>query len=402
MGYISQVFWTLIGLETCLQRCGSSMLNTKEVLEETCQLETFSPRCTSLQQIYITHSHYGHIKIGKCIKKDFGEFGCMADVTEIVRRRCNGKSRCQITAPDEEIVRTKPCVEGLTSYIETAYVCIPELTSIESCSTITLDRQWKYITSTQIEKTCMAQSQSMKIEAPPSINMEITAAIINEETLDVDRAYVMLSDDTGNTTQIDISRHSPTSVNVDSSAVYIIFENSKAILLFGFRAVGCKDMVAPDFTWIERQRNTLTIGCVHNEYTWQVKCIGSKWIGFRGNCTRQTEIKPDVVNPPEVEQKPPPNQTIFTKGIQYALTIGITVLFCVVVITSGFVCLKKAEYKAKASKGIELQEMTGDYSNTWKATLMRPVTNDLNNPNASPQQFYVLNQQNDTPIGTLR
>ncbi|ELU14176.1 hypothetical protein CAPTEDRAFT_220159 [Capitella teleta] len=161
-------------------------------------------------------------------------------------------------------------------------------------------------------------------------------------------------------------------------------------------------MVAPDFTWIERQRNTLTIGCVHNEYTWQVKCIGSKWIGFRGNCTRQTEIKPAVINPPELEQKPPPNQTIFTKGIQYALTIGITVLFCVVVITSGFVCLKKAEYKAKASKGIELQEMTGDYSNTWKATLMRPVTNDLNNPNASPQQFYVLNQQNDTPIGTLR
>jgi hypothetical protein len=66
-------------------------------------------------------------------------------------------------------------------------------------------------------------------------------------------------------------------------------------------------------------------------------------------------------------------------------------------------CIHRAEYKAKASKGIELQEMTGDYSNTWKATLMRPVTNDLNNPNASPpQQFYVLNQQNDTPIGTLR
>ncbi|ELT87115.1 hypothetical protein CAPTEDRAFT_199041 [Capitella teleta] len=350
MGYISPAFWALIALNTCLRRCGSFMLDTKEVLEETCLFETFSPRCSSLQQIYITHSHYGHIKIGKCIKKDFGEFGCKADVTEIVRRRCNGKSRCQITAPDEEIARTKPCVEGLTSYIETAYVCIPELTSIESCSTLTLDRQWKYITSTQIEKTCMAQSQSMKIEAPFSMNMDVTARIINKETLDADTAYAILSDDSGNTTQLDISRHSSASVNVDRSAVHIIFEHSKAILLFGFR-----------------------------------------------------ETKPDVVRPPEVERKPSPNKTIFTKGIQYALTIGTTVLLCVVVLTTGFVCLKKAEYKAKASKGIELQEMTGDYTNMWKATLMRPVTNDLNNPNASPpQQFYVLNQQNDTPIGTLR
>ncbi|ELT93828.1 hypothetical protein CAPTEDRAFT_193931 [Capitella teleta] len=317
--------------------------------------------------------------------------------------------------------------KNLTQNINVIGICIvsynfaSELTSTESCSTITLNRQWKYITSTQIEKTCMAQSQTMKIETPPSMNIEITARIINEETLDADSAYVILSDHIGNTTRINIPRYSRTSVlyNVDSSTVHIIFEHSKAIVLFGFRAVGCEDLVAPELTWIERKRNAITIGCIHNEYTWQVMCIGSKWIGFRGNCTGQTEVKPDVVNPPEMGQKPPPRQTIFTKGIsvainkylalssitgiQYALTIGITVFLCVVVLTTGFVCLRKAEYKVKASKGIELQEMTGDYSNTWKATLMRPVTNDLNNPNASPpQQFYVLNQQNDTPIGTLR
>ncbi|ELU09939.1 hypothetical protein CAPTEDRAFT_202593 [Capitella teleta] len=99
------------------------------------------------------------------------------------------------------------------------------------------------------------------------------------------------------------------------------------------------------------------------------------------------ETKPDKETTDDIREKVIPNEIrVFTK-----------------VITTGFVCLRKAEYKAKASKGIELQEMTGDYSNTWKATLMRPVTNDLNNPNASPpQQFYVLNQQNDTPIGTLR
>ncbi|ELU10969.1 hypothetical protein CAPTEDRAFT_186772 [Capitella teleta] len=233
------------------------------------------------------------------------------------------------------------------------------------------------------------------------MDIEITARIINGGTVDDNTAYVTISDIHGNTTTMDIPR-TPVYRIIENSMAQVNLENSNALVLFGFKAVGCEDLVAPDFTWIERKRNVITIGCVHNGYTWQLKCIGSKWIGFRGNCTSQTKSKPLEEMPDEEEKEIEPTQTLFTKGIQYALTIGITVLLCVVVITSGFVCLRKAEYKAKASKGIELQEMTGDYSNTWKATLMRPVTNDLNNPNASPpQQFYVLNQQNDTPIGTL-
>jgi hypothetical protein len=70
------------------------------------------------------------------------------------------------------------------------------------------------------------------------------------------------------------------------------------------------------------------------------------------------ESRPADETPVETENDIEPTQTIFTKGkqficykvrmlnhftagIQFAFTIGITVLLCVVVITTGFVCLRK-------------------------------------------------------------
>ncbi|ELT93835.1 hypothetical protein CAPTEDRAFT_193938 [Capitella teleta] len=403
MEYNASGLWTLFAFIIYFPTCIPFFIDAKEIIEETCNLETFSPRCSSQLNIFITRSYHGHIKLGKCVKMDFGQFGCKADVTEIVRRRCNGKPRCQVEAIDDAITDTQPCLQGLYTYLETAYVCIPELTQIENCRDIMIGHQIQHTISTVIEQACMHQSQPFKISTSQSMDIEITANILNEVTLETNSVHVTVSDSYGNATQMDIARTSPAKKIFESSDLHILFDQSEAIIMFSFRAVGCEDLMAPEYTWIERKRNVITIGCMHNEYTWQVKCIGSKWIGFRGNCTRQIESKPVEETIDETEERAKPKQPIFTKGIQYALTIGTTVLLCVAVITTGFVCLRKAEYKAKASKGIELQEMTGDYSNTWKATLMRPVTNDLNNPNASPpQQFYVLNQQNDTPIGTLR
>ncbi|ELT87114.1 hypothetical protein CAPTEDRAFT_199040 [Capitella teleta] len=333
--------------------------------------------------------------IGKCVTFDTGRFGCMVDVTDIVRKRCNGKTQCRVEASDQEIVSTQPCIQGAATYLETAFVCIPELTGVDLCRVILVNRQWKYVLSKNIEEHCMLHGQPLQLNAPPSMDIEITARIINGGTVDVNTAYATISDIHGNATTLDIPRTSVHQI-IENRVAQVTYENSNTVVLFAFK--GCEDLVAPDYTWIERKRNVITIGCIHNEYTWQLKCIGSKWIGFRGNCTRQTETRPADETPDETEKEIALTPTIFTNGIQYALTIGITALLCVVVVTTGFVCLRKAEYKAKASKGIELQEMTGDYSNTWKATLMRPVTNDLNNPNAlPPQQFYVLNQQTDTP-----
>ena len=50
-------------------------------------------------------------------------------------------------------------------------------------------------------------------------------------------------------------------------------------------AFGCDDMAAPSHAWVNRDRDTATVGCYHSDYEWKMSCVGSKWIGPRSNCT---------------------------------------------------------------------------------------------------------------------
>lgn len=99
-----------------------------ETTTETCDKEDFSIRCPYSQNVLITQSKYGHIQVGRCIDEEFssfGKLGCYANITDIVGRRCNGKSKCEFPFPDEEIEATKSCIKGLPMYLEVTYVCIP-------------------------------------------------------------------------------------------------------------------------------------------------------------------------------------------------------------------------------------------------------------------------------------
>ena len=51
------------------------------------------------------------------------------------------------------------------------------------------------------------------------------------------------------------------------------------------QAVGCKDIDPPNYTWMKRDGDISTIGCENSQHTWELRCLGSKWIGGLGNCT---------------------------------------------------------------------------------------------------------------------
>ena len=53
------------------------------------------------------------------------------------------------------------------------------------------------------------------------------------------------------------------------------------------KEIGCQDFTAPPYTWMKRDGQVTTIGCNNNDYTWQLKCVASNWIGSTGNCTNQ-------------------------------------------------------------------------------------------------------------------
>ncbi|ELU10348.1 hypothetical protein CAPTEDRAFT_224780 [Capitella teleta] len=134
-------------------------------------------------------------------------------------------------------------------------------------------------------------------------------------------------------------------------------------MLIGFQAIGCDDMAAPAYAWVSREGDMATIGCYHSEYEWKMSCIGSKWIGPQSNCT---DKKQEVVNPTPTQKHPQKEKTqFFTTDILFALIIGLTVLLCAIVITVGYVCLKRSKYTYEAkSAPYEMATMMSDPSNT--------------------------------------
>eukprot|EP00914_Ancora_sagittata_P006111 GHVO01012410.1.p1 GENE.GHVO01012410.1~~GHVO01012410.1.p1 ORF type:complete len:112 (-),score=5.85 GHVO01012410.1:1180-1515(-) len=100
-----------------------------------------------------------------------------------------------------------------------------------------VNRQRKHTLSTNIEQGCLHQSQPFPVTASPSMDIEMTAKIMNDATLDIETMHVTVSDSQGNTTSIDIPRISSTPMKliIESSSVHILFEHSEAIVLFSFR-----------------------------------------------------------------------------------------------------------------------------------------------------------------------
>ena len=49
-------------------------------------------------------------------------------------------------------------------------------------------------------------------------------------------------------------------------------------------AVGCRDPLVSEFSWMERRGEQVTIGCNCTEQTWHLVCKGTKWVGDVGRC----------------------------------------------------------------------------------------------------------------------
>ena len=47
---------------------------------------------------------------------------------------------------------------------------------------------------------------------------------------------------------------------------------------------GCADLTAPEHAWHKRAGDVATIGCQHQNRTWNLKCVGTSWDGVVGTC----------------------------------------------------------------------------------------------------------------------
>jgi len=86
----------------------------------------------------MTSARYGRMRLGRCVRVDFGFIGCSTDVIQILDRQCSGRSECRLRIPDAEMDETRPCLNDLTRYLSASYQCVagelPLLGRIEVCT----------------------------------------------------------------------------------------------------------------------------------------------------------------------------------------------------------------------------------------------------------------------------
>ena len=54
-----------------------------------------------------------------------------------------------------------------------------------------------------------------------------------------------------------------------------------------YQAIGCPEFISPAHSWVQKENNSLVIGCVSSDKTWKLQCIDNKWLGIIGNCTKR-------------------------------------------------------------------------------------------------------------------
>ncbi len=68
-------------------------------------------------------ARYGRMRIGKCVKRDFGYLGCQTDILHYMDGQCSGRKDCDFLIPGKTLRNMRPCSE-LESYVHASYACL--------------------------------------------------------------------------------------------------------------------------------------------------------------------------------------------------------------------------------------------------------------------------------------
>ena len=66
----------------------------------------------------------GRMRLGRCVRRDYGHVGCTADVRAEVDAMCSGRlGGCRFAV--SRLNPRQPCPGDLTPYLQIAYECVP-------------------------------------------------------------------------------------------------------------------------------------------------------------------------------------------------------------------------------------------------------------------------------------
>jgi len=94
-------------------------------VQEFCQADVFSASCPSGHVIVMTSALYGRMRLGRCVRGDYGFLGCDQDELELMDSLCSGAASCRFRVFDSGLGRNSRCPADIASYLEASYYCHP-------------------------------------------------------------------------------------------------------------------------------------------------------------------------------------------------------------------------------------------------------------------------------------
>lgn len=92
---------------------------------EFCQEDIFTAQCSPGHVILMTAAEYGRMKLGKCVRHDYGHLGCSDDARSMMDEACSGRRKCEFRIFDSKLRKLKACPDDIESFLMASYVCLP-------------------------------------------------------------------------------------------------------------------------------------------------------------------------------------------------------------------------------------------------------------------------------------
>ena len=92
---------------------------------EFCETEDFVATCNNNEVVVMETALYGRMRLGRCVRTDYGYVGCKTDVRGHFDSICSGRRSCHLRLPDPALDDLKECPHEFKTYLEANFTCLP-------------------------------------------------------------------------------------------------------------------------------------------------------------------------------------------------------------------------------------------------------------------------------------
>lgn len=331
--------------------------------QEICNTEQFDGVCPDSSVILMESALYGRMKVGACVKENYGHLGCTNDVLHLADRWCSGRQSCQITVPNQALnSANRECARELALYMEVEYNCVPVQTPdrdiCTSVSNVNIHGTEGYLSSEVTSETGCGSLRSpwivsvspgqiidfwlldfASLDGSLGVSCQQSLGYISESNLGTNMTICRNQE---RKKQLYTSKTNNVQVQIAAGR-----ESSRFLIQFIIR--GCPDLSPPVHAWYKREDNEAVIGCKFNDRIWRLYCNGNTWDGVVGNCSHSTS---------EVDGSDFVISLPFTSVIFLTCVVCGAILLIIIVIVAGAVYVKKQSIRHEINLRSEYACMT--------------------------------------------